>query len=282
MHPSRPAAVIIGTVLLSLSAVAGPAASQGDTGAHTTLVAAMRHASPRSSNRLQIMVTNDDGYNAPGIAAISTALAKLPDVRVVVVAPATNQSGTGGSTTKGHLTIKRRHTLDGQPAYAVDGYPADTVRAAINELHLHPDLVVSGINAGQNLGPVVDLSGTIGAARAAVARGIPAVAASSGLGDPIRFKVAVPFVLRWLKHNLSEVQQDQAKVHVLSINVPSCSKGSVRGIVTVRPDLDPNHIGKATGSSDCTSKRAAGDTDVKAFAVGFATRSVVPAKPSSS
>jgi 5'-nucleotidase len=225
------------------------------------------------------MITNDDGYNAPGIAAISSALAKLPNVHVVVVAPAANQSGTGGSTTKGHLKIKRRHTLNGLPAYAVDGYPADTVRAAIDELHLHPDLVVSGINAGQNLGPAVDLSGTIGAARAAVARGIPAVAVSSGLGDPIRFNVAVPFVRRWVTNNTAQVLSGQAKVHVLSINVPSCAKGSVRGIVRVPPDLNPNDLGKATAESHCTSKKPAGNTDVHAFNVGFATKDVVPSTP---
>lgn len=276
MQLRRTAIITAGGVVLPLGLILAPIALTGRADA-----APRPSAGPpaETSHRLQIMVTNDDGYDAPGIAAISSALAKLPNVHVVVVAPATNQSGTGGSTTKGHLKIKRRQTLNGLPAYAVDGYPADTIRAALNELHLHPDLIVSGINAGQNLGPVVDLSGTIGAARAAVARGIPAVAISSGLGDPIRFKAAVPYVRRWVEHNRTDVLAHRAKVHVLSINVPSCQKGSVRGIVRVPPDLNPQHLSKATEESDCTSKKPAGHTDVHAFNVGFATKDVVPAKP---
>jgi 5'-nucleotidase len=267
MRLPRTTAVIAASVLLPLTAVVGSLSTSP--------------AAASTPHRLQIVVTNDDGYRAPGIAAISSALAALPNVHVTVVAPAKDQSGTGSSTTKGKLKVTKGKTLNGLPAYAVHGYPADTIRAALDQLNLHPDLVVSGSNAGQNLGPAADLSGTIGAARAAVARGIPALAVSSGLGDPIRFQAAVPFVLRWVKDNRAALLAHRDKVHVLSFNVPSCSKGKVRGMVRVKPDLNQGDLGQALEPSHCTSKAPPGKTDVKAFGRGFATRSVLPAKPAS-
>jgi 5'-nucleotidase len=230
---------------------------------------------------LQIVVTNDDGYSAPGIATISSALALLPNVHVTVVAPATNQSGAGGKTTAGVLTVTRGDTANGMPAYAVAGTPADTIRAALDQLHLHPQLVVSGSNLGQNLGPALDLSGTIGAARAAVTDGIPAVAVSSGVGNPVRFSAAIPFVTQWVEQHRADLLEGRAQVQVVSFNVPSCSTGQVRGLVQVPPDLTRANLAKSLGASDCTSTAPPGANDVAAFAVGFATESVVPTHPSS-
>lgn len=261
------AAAIAGVVLLPLGATVAGSASASPA-------AAAAH-----QRKLQIVVTNDDGYRAPGIAVVSSALAKLPNVKVTVVAPKTNQSGTGGNTTKGKLKITKGKTLNGLPAYAVKGYPADTIRAALDELNLHPDLVVSGTNAGQNLGPVVDLSGTIGAARAAVARGIPALAVSSGTGSPIDFKAVVPFVDHWVNKHQAALIAAKAAVHVLSMNVPTCPKGAVRGLVRVKPDLNSADLSKSLATPNCRSNKPHGNTDVKAFHVGFATESVVPKKP---
>jgi 5'-nucleotidase len=272
MRVPRAVAVIIPTaVLLPLIAAGAGAATprHGSAGATT----------PR---KLQIMVTNDDGYNAPGIATISSALAKLSNVHVIVVAPATNQSGAGGSTTTGTLTITKGKTLNGLPAYAVQGTPADTIRAALNQLHLHPDLVVSGINAGQNLGPMVDLSGTVGAARAAVARDLPAIAVSAGLGNPYQFKAAVPPVLKWVRYWRKLLLSHRTAKHVLNINVPNCATGSVRGVVRVPADLNTSDIGAALATPDCTSTAPPGGTDVTAFAVGYGTESVIPSKPATS
>ncbi len=235
-----------------------------------------------AKSTLQIVVTNDDGYNAPGIATISSALAALPNVHVTVVAPATNESGAGGKTTSGVLKITNGETANGLPAYAVAGTPADTIRAALDQLHLHPQLVVSGSNQGQNLGPAVDLSGTIGAARAAVADGIPAVAVSSGTGNPVRFSASVPFVTQWVEQNRADLLAGKAKMEVTSFNVPSCSTGNVRGLAQVPPDLHTADLGKSLGASDCTSTAPAGNDDVSAFLVGFATESVVPSLPASS
>jgi 5'-nucleotidase len=273
MRVPQAVAVICGAVLVSLL-VAGNG------------VAATHHSAGSAASRpLQIMVTNDDGYNAPGIATMSSTLAHMSNVHVTVVAPATNQSGVGGSTTTGTLKITKGKTLNGLPAYAIAGTPADTIRAALNQLHLHPDLVVSGVNAGQNLGPAIDLSGTVGAARAAVARGIPAIAVSSGFSTPFsgpyRFGAAANYVVRWVRYMRNILIHHHATVHVLSINVPSCYTGSVRGVVRAQPDLNTADLNAAVAVADCTSTSPPGTTDVTAFAVGFATESVVPAKPAS-
>jgi 5'-nucleotidase len=239
------------------------------------------HHSAQNDN-LQIVVTNDDGYQAPGIATISSALAALPHVHVTVVAPATNESGAGGKTTAGALKVTPVKTAAGMPAYSVAGTPADTIRAALDELHLHPQLVVSGSNLGQNLGPAVDLSGTVGAARAGVANGIPSLAVSSGIGQPVAYSAAVPFVTQWVEQHRASLMDNQAAVQVVSFNVPSCSTGSVRGLAQVPPDLDKTDLRKSLGASDCTSTAAPGSNDVTAFLAGFATESVVPARPAAS
>jgi 5'-nucleotidase len=241
------------------------------------ILAACSSSNPSATKSvLQILVTNDDGYNAPGIATISTALAALPNVHVTVVAPATNESGAGGKTTSGVLEITQGQTANGLPAYAVAGTPADTIRAALDQLHLHPQLVVSGSNLGQNLGPAVDLSGTIGAARAAVSDGIPAVAVSSGIGSPVRFSASVQFVTQWVNEHRSALLAGKSRVEVVSFNVPSCSRGNVRGLVQASLDLRAADLGRSLGPSDCTSNAPAGHDDVSAFLVGFATESVVP------
>src|SRR6202050_533679 len=152
------------------------ACSSAKTAATTTTT------TPPGQRTLSILVTNDDGVGAPGINAVVQGLRALPHTKVTVVAPLTNQSGTGGKTTPGVLVATRATTAAGYPAWAVHGYPADTITWAIAQhgISFRPDLVVSGINFGQNIGPLADDSGTVGAARAAVSRGIPALAASQG------------------------------------------------------------------------------------------------------
>lgn len=153
---------------------------------------------------LDILVTNDDGYAAPGIDALVERLRGLPGVEVTVVAPATNQSGTSDRTTPGDVSALRAAkvtTTSGFPATAVTGFPADSVNYALDVLDLEPDLVVSGSNAGQNLGVVAPISGTIGAARTAVRRGYPAVAVSQGLGEPTDYAPSVDTAVEWIERN---------------------------------------------------------------------------------
>jgi 5'-nucleotidase len=150
---------------------------------------------------LQILVTNDDGVGAEGIDTLVTALTAVDGVEVTVVAPAAEQSGTGGNATEGPLTTTSAQTASGYESTAVEGFPADSIRVAFEDLGIEPDLVVSGINEGQNLGPIVDISGTVGAARAALRLGVPALAVSQGMGDTFDYETAAGLVVDWLAEN---------------------------------------------------------------------------------
>jgi 5'/3'-nucleotidase len=228
---------------------------------------------------LQILVTNDDGVGAEGIDVLVEALRALDGVEVTVVAPADQQSGTGGSVTEGPVETNEATTASGYAAKAVDGFPADTIRVAFDELSLTPDLVVSGINEGQNLGPVVDISGTVGAARAAAQHSIPALAVSAGVGNPIDFLSAADAAVAWLHDHRDALQSSHGPpTSVSNLNVPTCAAGSVRGQVDVPADAAAP-TDAAVAPADCTSTAPAGSTDVGAFHVGFATLSEVPIRP---
>jgi 5'-nucleotidase len=232
-------------------------------------------AGAASPKPLTIVVTNDDGYNSPGINTVVQALRKLPKVTVKVVAPATNQSGTGSKTTPGTLVTTKVTTLAGYPAVAVQGYPADTIRAAIDQLHIKPNLVVSGINLGQNVGPAVDLSGTVGAARAAAARGIPAIASSQGLGSPMAYPVAAKAVIGWItSHRAKLTVTKTPQKTVVNVNAPSCgTTGSPRGTVNVPPATSGNLL----ATSDCSSTATGPPDDITALGEGFIVVDQVPA-----
>ncbi|QEM67746.1 5'/3'-nucleotidase SurE [Geobacter sp. FeAm09] len=123
---------------------------------------------------MNIMVTNDDGINAPGILALAAALGELGTV--TVVAPDRERSAVGHSLTL-HAPLRVFELRPG--FYAVDGTPTDCVNMGIHSLLPHrPDLVVSGINHGANLGDDVTYSGTVAAAMEANLMGIPAIAVS--------------------------------------------------------------------------------------------------------
>jgi 5'-nucleotidase len=125
-----------------------------------------------------ILLTNDDGITAPGLAAMWRELVKLGEVHVV--APETVQSASGHGITITTPLLTSEVTVDGAfTGIAVDGHPADCVKVAVAKLlPRQPDLVVSGINAGANTGINVVYSGTIAAAIEAGFLGLPAIAAS--------------------------------------------------------------------------------------------------------
>ena len=137
----------------------------------------LRATVPAPSNRPLILVSNDDGVNAPGIVALREALAELGDV--VTVAPEYEQSAKSHSIS---LHVPLRFRTHSEDVHAVDGTPADCVYVALymeSLLPRRPDIVVSGINHGANLGTDVHYSGTVAAAREAALRGIPAIAFSN-------------------------------------------------------------------------------------------------------
>jgi 5'-nucleotidase len=225
---------------------------------------------------LEILVTNDDGVGAEGIDVLVQALTALDDVEVTVVAPAGQQSGTGGSVTEGPLTTNEATTASGYEARAVDGFPADTIRVAFDELAQTPDLVVSGINEGQNLGPLVDVSGTVGAARAGARRGVPALAVSQGLGQDLDYEVAAGLVTDWIAEHADALRAgDMPGDVVANLNVPTCDVGELRGQVEVASATTGNPL----APSDCTSTAEGAGDDVTAFTNGFATLTDVPIEP---
>jgi len=129
----------------------------------------------------EILVVNDDGVHSPGLLVLKRKIEKLGNV--FVVTPETERSGTGKAVSTSLIEVKKTSLADGTKAYAIGGTPADACLLAIFKILRHPpDLVVSGINLGPNLG-IDDLltSGTIGAALEAAIHGVPAIAVSYSL-----------------------------------------------------------------------------------------------------
>ncbi|GGA74867.1 5'-nucleotidase SurE [Neiella marina] len=179
---------------------------------------------------MQILVSNDDGVQAPGIEALERALANLPGVtEVMVVAPDRNCSGASNS-----LTLEnplRTQTL-ANGYISVKGTPTDCVHLAINELLPQlPSLVVSGINAGANLGDDVIYSGTVAAATEGRFLGLPAIAVSQCAREPKHFataaKVAAQVVAQLMK---SPLESDQ----IINVNVPDLPFEQLKGFKVTR------------------------------------------------
>lgn len=259
----------MGVVALVLAtALAACGGRGGDPGGRASRTNAGRSTGPPP---LLVVLTNDDGYAATGLAALARALEAEPRVTVRIVAPRDDQTGRGGATTPGAVAHERVRTPEGRPAVAVAGYPADTVRVALDDLGLDPDLVVSGINAGQNLGPIVEVSGTVGAARAAASRGLPAVAVSQGLGRPPDYPAGVKVFRRWFRSHRRSLARLAGTA--VSINVPTCTAGAVRGTVEVPLATE---VGRGYEPVDCRTGAPAGGDDVGAFTAGFATVTRLP------
>ncbi len=126
---------------------------------------------------MAIILTNDDGIDAPGLRALCQAL----EQEKVIVAPQRQHSGCGHQTTTDTpLQIKQRSPQE----YAITGTPADCVRLAIAQLNLKIDWVISGVNAGGNLGIDIYMSGTVAAVREATFHGIPGIAISHWIKPP--------------------------------------------------------------------------------------------------
>ena len=189
---------------------------------------------------MRILISNDDGIDAPGIAALVAAACDLGEV--TVVAPDTVQSGSGHGITVHHpLTVRPqefRVDVDGAervlPGYSVDGRPADCVRLAVKTLTDKPyDLVLSGINKGANDGICVFYSGTVAAAAEAAILGVPAVAFSAKqAGGPIDFNRAGRYC-RWVLGRL--IKGGLAPGDLTNVNIPNLHKpGWPKGVRVAR------------------------------------------------
>lgn len=223
----------------------------------------------------EVLVTNDDSYAAPGIDAVVQALRALPNVHVTVSAPATNQSGVGDKTTPGGVSATLLQTASGYPAWAANGTPADSVLYALNVLHADPELVVSGSNQGQNLGTLIKLSGTVGAARTGARALIPAVAVSQGFANPLNaqppYAPSVGALMTWVDGFLFGREGPARLQSVVNINAPTCSAGLIRGTL----ELPLATVSKPFNPSDCTSTVNSFADDIDGFVNGYITISSV-------
>lgn len=181
---------------------------------------------------MRILVTNDDGFAAPGLHALAAALRELSD-DVLLVAPLEERSGSGAAIGAIHLSQRvlfqpvEISGLPGMQAYAVDGPPALAVLTAMRGgFGAPPDLVVSGINPGVNTGRAIVHSGTVGAALTAGNMGLPAIAVSIDLdGRPHQFATAAGIAVdaaRWLVNGCEPA--------VLNINVPNLPRHEIAGV----------------------------------------------------
>jgi len=189
----------------------------------------------------RILVTNDDGIYASGLRAAARSVEGLGEV--IVVAPTGQKSGVGRSISVFEPLRFASVNLDGQKAYAVTGTPTDSVVMGIFAIMKRlPDLVVSGINVGENISTdTVTTSGTIGAALEAASYGVPAIAASIQVvdqgdkfdthhGTKYNFDVAIKIVRRLavsvLEHGLPK------GVDMLNLNVPDGATEDTAVVVT--------------------------------------------------
>ena len=181
-----------------------------------------------AQNPPRILLTNDDGIDAPGLVAMHKALSRVG--RVTVAAPATNQSAAGHGLTTGRNPIFVTTWTDdgGSVWHSITARPATCVSLALeNLLSDTPDIVVSGSNHGANLGLVTFYSGTVGAAREAAFRGIPAIAVSVQVGSPMDFESAAEFTAHLVEKYLKEKLPPQTFTNV---NYPALPKDQVKGV----------------------------------------------------
>ena len=129
---------------------------------------------------MKVLLTNDDGIQATGLNVMRRALLEVPGVELAVIAPDSNRSATARSiTTRKPLWVEEIEFGDGSVGFATDGTPVDCVRfAALGLLEFEPELILSGINHGANLGDDITYSGTVAAALEGIVLGIPAIAVS--------------------------------------------------------------------------------------------------------
>ena len=180
---------------------------------------------------MRVLLTNDDGIEAEGLQALRGALVGVPGVDLQVIAPDGNRSAMARSITiRRPLWVQEVEFADGTVGYATDGTPVDCVRLAILGLidGWVPEIVVSGINHGSNLGDDITYSGTVAAALEAIVLGLPGIAVSQQsssldldfrLGETFDFTAAAEFTAR-LVDDLESVPLPDATL--LNVNFPGC------------------------------------------------------------
>jgi 5'-nucleotidase len=191
---------------------------------------------------MRVLLTNDDGIGAGGLQALRRALRELDAVELHVIAPDSNRSATARSiTTRSPIWIEEVGFDDGSSGFATEGTPVDCVRfAELGLLGERPDLIVSGINHGCNLGDDITYSGTVAAALEGIVLGIPAVAVSqqSGRGEldfrqggGFDFSLAASFTAALVERLAENPMPADTLINV------NCPAGEARGV-------EVTHLGK--------------------------------------
>ena len=186
---------------------------------------------------MRILLTNDDGIDARGLALLETIARRLSE-DIWVVAPTDEQSGTGHSLTLTQPVRLRRH---GEKRFSVSGTPTDAVMMALAFVMKDspPDLVLSGINRGANLAEDVTYSGTVSAAMEGALAGVPSIALSQayarqGLGAGVPFAAAEAWAERVLK---PLIEQRMAERTLINVNFPAIDPDDIKGVRVCRQGL---------------------------------------------
>ncbi len=182
---------------------------------------------------MRILLTNDDGFDAPGMKVLLD-IAQYFSNDIWIVAPSDENSGAGHSLT---LTRPLRIRKRGDQQYSVDGTPTDSVMMAVAKIMKDgpPDLILSGVNRGANLGEDVTYSGTVSAAMEGALAGIPSIALSQAyargeMGDDVPFEAA----LQWGERVLQPlIKQSMDHRTLVNINFPALPASQVKGIRVV-------------------------------------------------
>ena len=185
---------------------------------------------------MRILITNDDGIHAPGLRVLEQIARSLSD-DIWVVAPAEEQSGAGHSLTLSRPVRVRKHSEMGERHYSVSGTPTDAVMLGIGKvMDQKPDLILSGVNRGANLGDDVTYSGTVSAALEGSLAGIRSIALSQvysreGQGDNVPFAAALAWGEKVLRPLLD---MPFAPRTLININFPAIDPDAVKGIKVAR------------------------------------------------
>lgn len=176
---------------------------------------------------MRILLSNDDGYFAPGLSALAEALSDLGEV--VVVAPEQNRSGASNS-----LTLDRPLSLKRTPGgfYFVNGTPTDCVHLAVTGmLEVMPDIIVSGINLGANMGDDTIYSGTVAAATEGYLLGIPSIAISLTSFEGKNFAAAGQVARELVERHVRQPLKDPV---LLNVNIPDIPYSELKGFEVTR------------------------------------------------
>ena len=198
---------------------------------------------------MKILLTNDDGINAPGLAVLERIAAILSD-DIWICAPAEEQSGAGHSLTLSRPVRLRRHD---ERRFSVSGTPTDAVMLGMSEvMDGKPDLILSGVNRGANLGDDVTYSGTVSAAIEGALAGIRSIALSQvyareGMGDTVPFAAAEAWGARVLR---PLVDMPFAPRTLVNINFPALPAAEVKGVRVARQGFHDYSRGSIVKGTD--------------------------------